>query len=198
METDIKQMQNHSSVLEIQAESSKVFELVDDVILKEYVNHLEDFDILPVQDENALGDFFDIRLFKITEIVYEKDEYATNKFASLLNAMTYTCGTVFLMLDAFSDRTDFYMGVKTNDEKRTASSIEKALENILKGQFPGIKTSHIYEEEKDRLIKHISSGNISSVSCIANEKDGQNKGKNETFIQGLEKLVYTLHAEQQK
>lgn len=64
-------------------------QVVDDIVLKNYVQHLHDFEIVPLglSDEDRAKDISEnVRLFKITEMVYEKDEFATYKFASVFNA----------------------------------------------------------------------------------------------------------------
>ena len=57
-------------------------QMVDDVVLKKYLTRLEKADIVPFPAELKPRNG-DIRLFKINKMVYEKDEYATDKFISI-------------------------------------------------------------------------------------------------------------------
>ena len=69
--------------------------LVDDIVLKKYLYRLKDFEIVPLDPK--LKQIRDIRLFKITEMVYQKDEYSTYKFASVFSAMqNLNCGVFIL------------------------------------------------------------------------------------------------------
>lgn len=94
----------------------------------------------------------DIRLFKINEIVYQNDEYSTYKFASVFNSVqNLNCG-VFIIADSDGKKTDFYMGVRTLDNKRTTKSLKDTLRNALVGQFPGVKTKDLLDPEAEDFL----------------------------------------------
>lgn len=170
--------------------------VVDDVVLKNYVQHLRDFSIVPLGlDEKTKSDDLskNVRLFKITEMVYEKDEFAAYKFASVFNALSTTDCAVFIILDSNGEKTDFYMGIRSFDPELTPNTLKNTLKNAMTGQFPGIKTQEFLDEDMHRLLKKDVS-NISVVSCVANSKDKENK-QNRAFVQGLEKLAFAMQGE---
>lgn len=170
-------------------ESSK---LVDDIVLKKYLYNLNELEIIPMSD--ALKQISDIRLFKVTEMVYQKDEYSTYKFASVFNAVqNLNCG-VFIIVDSDGSKTDFYMGVRSLDDKRTTKSLKDTLKNALIGQFPGVKSQDLLDPQAESFLAEIPSKNIASVSCVANNKD-EDFNNNETFIQGLEKLAFAMQGQ---
>ena len=170
-------------------ESSK---LVDDIILKKYLHKLTDLEIVPLSD--GLKQISDIRLFKITEMVYQKDEYSTYKFASVFNAVQNLNCSIFILADSNGQKTDFYMGVRSLDDKRTTKSLKDTLKNALSGQFPGVKSMDLLDPEAESFLRDIPSQNIAAVSCVANNKDDDFKN-NETFIQGLEKLALAMQGQ---
>lgn len=171
------------------AESSK---LVDDIILKKYLHKLSDLKILPLSKD--LQQISDIRLFKITEMVYQRDEYSTYKFASVFNSVqNLNCG-IFIIVDCNGEKTDFYMGVRSLDDKRTTKSLKDTLRNALTGQFPGVKSIDLRDPQAEAFLTDIPTKNIASVSCVANNKDEDFKD-NETFIQGLEKLALAMQGQ---
>ena len=171
------------------AESSK---LIDDIILKKYLYKLSELEILPLTEN--LKKISDIRLFKITEMVYQKDEYSTYKFASVFNSVqNLNCG-VFIIADSNGEKTDFYMGVRSLDDKRTTKSLKDTLRNALIGQFPGVKSEDLLDPQAESFLANIPTKNIASVSCVANNKDEDFKD-NETFIQGLEKLALAMQGQ---
>lgn len=179
------------SLLEQQMQDAS--KLVDDVILKNYLNNLTQYEVLPLDD--SLKKIGDIRMFRITEMVYQKNEYSTYKFASVFNAVqNLECG-VFVMIQSDGERQEFYMGVRNlNHEQRTTASLEKTLKNALIGQFPGVKTERLEDTDAEQLCQSIrasESSFISSVSCVAQNKDEDFKD-NDTFIQGLEKFVLAM------
>lgn len=167
-------------------ESSK---LVENIVLKKYLHNLDELEVIAMPEE--LRQISDIRLFKITEMVYQKDEYSTYKFASVFSAVqNLNCG-IFIIADSNGEKTEFYMGVRSLDDKRTTKSLKDTLKNALIGQFPGVKTADLLDKDAIRFLSDIPCDNISAVSCIANNKDDDFKD-NETFIQGLEKLALAM------
>ncbi len=127
-------------------------------------------------------------------MVYQKDEYSTYKFASVFNAVqNLNCG-VFIIADSNGQKTDFYMGVRSLDDKRTTKSLKDTLRNALSGQFPGVKTIDLLDPQAEKFISDIQSKNIAVVSCVAKNKDEEFKD-NEKFIQGLEKLALAMQGQ---
>ena len=189
----LEKKENHLPSLETLekqlAESSK---LVEDIVLKKYLQRLDGLEVVPLPKE--LKQISDIRLFKITEMVYQKDEYSTYKFASVFSAVqNLNCG-VFIIADSDGRKTDFYMGVRSLDNKRTTKSLKDTLKNALIGQFPGVKSIDLLDSEAEAFLDEIPSKNISAVSCVANNKDEDFKD-NKTFIQGLEKLALAMQGQ---
>lgn len=170
--------------------------VVDDVILKNYVTELSKMEVIPLSQEILSSNIRDnVRFFKITEMVYEKDELATYKFASVFNALSITDNTMFIILDSDGFKTDFYMGVRSVDENRTISSLKNTLEGAMKGQFPGLKIYDDYTiEDMEAILGRIKTKSISAVSCVANDK-ARDYSTNQTFVQGLEKLVLSMQGE---
>ena len=167
-------------------------QLVDDLILKKYLYRLTDLEIIPLDED--LKQISAIRLFKITEMVYQKDEYSTYKFASVFNSVqSLNCG-VFIIADSDGQKTEFYMGVRSLDDKRTTKSLKDTLRNAFAGQFPGVKTTDLLDSEAEEFLSSIPSQNIASVSCVAKNKD-ESFIDNSSFIQGLEKLVLAMQGQ---
>lgn len=87
-------------MLKIQLDEATL--LIDDLVLKNYLTKLSDLDVVPLPEE--LKRISDIRFFKINEMVYQKDEYSTYKFASVFNSVqNLNCG-VFLIVDSDGKR----------------------------------------------------------------------------------------------
>ena len=169
--------------------------VINDIVLKSYVSKLSNMEVVPLNQvvlESNLKE--NVLFFKINEMVYEKEEFAVYKFASVYNALSMTDSAVFLMIDSDGNKTDFYMGVRSCDEYRTTSSLKNTVENAMKGQFPGIKTENFTIEEMEEILSHIKSNSISAVTCVANSKS-RDDSKNQGFVQGLEKFVLSMQGE---
>lgn len=171
------------------AEASR---LVSDVVLKNYLGNLTELEIIPLDD--SLKGIGHIQLFKINEMVYQNDEYSTYKLSSVFNSVqSLNCG-VFIIVDSSGSKIDFYMGVRSLDDKRTTSSLKNTLRNALQGQFPGVVTESLRDPSAEKLLSDICANNIAAVSCVAKNKDEDFK-ENGTFIQGLEKLIIAMQGQ---
>lgn len=173
----------------IQENFNNAIKIVDDVLLKNYLTKLEDLEVVPFSSKNE--DLFDtIRFFKITEMIYEKDEYSTYKFASVYNSLISMKCAIFIIIDSDGEKTDFYMGVKSLNSSFTINSLRDTLKNALNGQFPGIKTENYTNDKMQNVLDKIKINNISAVSCVANDKIDEKN--NVSFVQGLEKLALSM------
>ena len=165
------------------AEASK---LVDDIVLKKYLHKLTSLNIVPL--DKSLKNIAAIRFFKITEMVYQNNEYSTYKFASVFSAVQSLNSGVFIIADSDGMRTDFYMGVRSFDGKWPLDTLEKTLCNALRGQFPGVQIQKLMEDETSEFLSGIQEKSIASVSCVAKNKDEEFIGYND-----LRKRKITIH-----
>ncbi len=169
---------------------------VDDVVFKNYITDLTNLEIVPL-DREILENNIDenVSLFKVTEMVYEKEEFSTHKFASVFNTLSSIDATIFIIIDSDGEKTDFYMGIRSNDSTRTTSSIYKMLKNSTLGQFPGIKIEEYkYVDDIKEVMSQIKGNSISAVSCVANNRN-KNINNDEEFVQGLEKLALSMRGQ---
>lgn len=172
--------------------------MVDDVVLKSYLKRLDSMDIASMPE--AEGVDFSIVLFKINKMVYEEDEFATDKFISAISSMSFADCSVFLVIDGYRDKTDFYLGVKNNDPKRTTASVADTFKSSLVGQFPGIDIDDCSIVEKgkksslqEQVLRRISNASsLSSYVGIPAFKDEDGKYDNKNYVQGTEKLAQAM------
>lgn len=165
--------------------------LVEDIVLKNYLTRLADMEVVPL--EAGLEGASHIRMFRITEMVYQAGEHSGHKFASVFNALqNLNCG-VFLLAHSTGEETDFYMGIRALDRERTPKSLKDTLRNALCGQFPGVKTVELREPEIVKFIDRLCDEEslVASVSCVAQYKE-EDTSKDEDFVQGLEKLALAM------
>lgn len=170
---------------------SSAFQLVDDVVLKNYITRLPTLEVVPLEDTQLTNSLGKIRLFKITEMVYEKNESTTYKFASVFNAVAATNSAMITIIDSDGSKTDFYWGIRSLSDKNSTQTSYSTLVNAMKGQFPGTQTVNLKEGNIKALIESIATDSISAVSCVANNKN-KDFIENDTFLQGLEKLALAM------
>ena len=182
-----------------QIETAKnALNLVDDVVLKSYLKRLDSMDIASIPEAEGVDS--SIVLFKINRMVYEEDEFATDKFISAISSMSFADCSVFLVIDGYRDKTDFYLGVKNNDPKRTTASVADTFKSSLVGQFPGIDIDDCSIVEKgkksslqEQVLRRISNASsLSSYVGIPAFKDEDGKYDNKNYVQGTEKLAQAM------
>lgn len=167
------------------------FRLVDDVVLKNYIPHLPELPVVPLDEKAVSKNTEKIRLFRITEMVYERNESATYKFASVFNAVAATNSTIVTVIDSDGAETDFYLGIRSLSDENSTQTSYNTLVNAMNGQFPGIGTENLKEGKIKSLLSSIDTSSLSAVSCVANNKN-KDFTDNDDYLQGLEKLALAM------
>lgn len=177
-------------------------EIIEEGIRKKYLSRLTEMEIVPVGNLPDLEvDLIDnVRLYNITEMVYQKGEPATDKFTTVFNTLAIYNSSVFIIIDSDGKKTEFYIGVRNNevDEtvKRSTVTLGDTLKNTLIGHFPGMKINNVDRGKIAELsTKIIKQHNMTSVSVVGNSKSKSSEGE-ENFVQGLEKLALALTGRQ--
>lgn len=177
-------------------------EIIEEGIRKKYLSRLSEMQVAPPHDLLPLEeDLIDnIRLYRISEMVYQKGEVATDKFTTVYNTLSTYRATVFILVDSDGKETNFYLGVRNNEtdveKKRSTVTIGDTLKNTLIGHFPGVKIENENRSTiADLCYKIMAQHNIASVSVVGNSKT-EKEQSNEQFVQGLEKLALAMHGRQ--
>ena len=201
----MNELQKHSSAEAVAVDQEmqpmtveNYLQMTEEVIRKNYLTRLTELDVAPIDDILPLEeDLIDnVRIYKISEMVYEKGEPITEKFTTVFNTLSTYNASVFIIMDSDGFKTSFYIGVRNNEldetKKRSTVTLGDTLKNTLVGHFPGIKIDGINRSEIAALSEKIlSQKNVASVSVVGDQKveKGQN---NEQFVQGLEKLALAM------
>lgn len=174
----------------LQSNLGNCLRIIDDEVMKGYVTRLDKLPII-IQNKEVYENLNDMHFFKISELVYQEDEFSVDKLAMVFHALSNKPCTLVLMLKSDGIRTNFYLGVRPNDS-RSAGTLFQMLKQSLLGFFPGSKISDYYDEEMKKDMQSINIGCISSVTSVADYKQEQDMITNKEFIQGLEKFVYAM------
>lgn len=166
-------------------------DIIEDEVMKGYVTRLDHLPI--IKSETIITtDLQQIHFFRISELVYQEDEFSVDKLAMVFHALSNRPCTLVLMLKSDGEKTDFYLGVRPNGDN-SAGTLFQMLKQSLLGFFPGSRITEYYDEDMKKDMNSLNIGCISSVTCIADYKQEQDSVSNKDFIQGLEKFVYTMH-----
>lgn len=175
------------------------FHLSNDFVQKNYLSELTKHKVVPVPDHiKELSVRNHIRLFKLTKIVYDKNEDVLDKLTTVYNALTNANGSVIMVLDSNEKETNIYLGVRTDTKQNNINSVKETLEKSFVGNFAGSEFTRLKNPEIETLIENIakpvangSGYAISAVSGIPSLKD-QDKTK---FVQGIEKVIDAMKSE---
>ena len=156
-------------------------DIIDEGIRKKYLARLAEMPIARLEDVPTLENdmISNVRLYRITEMVYQKGEPVTDKFTT------------------DGKETQFYIGVRNNEPddsplKRSTVTLGNTLKQTLIGHFPGVKIENEDRKTIELLSDKISeTKNVASVSVVGNNKVGKEQS-NEQFVQGLEKLALAM------
>lgn len=199
---ELQNFQTNNEVIVPDMTLENRLEIIEEGIRKNYLARLEEMAIAPAQNLMPLEDDLidNVRLYKITEMVYQKGESVTDKFTTVFNTLSTYRATAFIVMDSDGKKTDFYVGVR-NDEadenmKRSTVTLGDTLKNTLVGHFPGIKIKNENRFQIAELSKKIlNQQNVASVSVVGNSKSNKEQS-NEQFVQGLEKLALAMQGRQ--
>jgi hypothetical protein len=164
--------------------------IIDDEVMKGYVTKLDRLPVI-MADEKLENNFQDIHFFKISELVYQEDEFSVENLAMVFQALSNKPCTLVLMLKSDGSKTDFYLGARPKGSN-SAGTLFQMLKQSLIGFFPGSRISEYYDEDMKRDMQSIEVGCVSCVSCAADYKQSPDSVTNKDFIQGLEKFVYAM------
>lgn len=173
--------------------------VIDDGIRKKYLARLSEMQIAPIMDLPPLDNdlISNVRMYRVTEMVYQKGESVTDKFTTVFNTLATYNASVFILIDSDGKTTDYYLGVRNNEsddspKKRSTVTLGDTLKQTLIGHFPGVKIENEDRKKIAELSQKISiATNVASVSVVGNTKS-EKEMSNEQFTQGLEKLSLAM------
>ena len=174
----------------LQRNLGNCLKIIDEEVMKGYVTKLNQLPIVQ-QNEEVYDNLKLIHFFKISELVYQEDEFSVDKLAMVFQTLADKPCTLVLMLRSEGEKTEFYLGIRPNGND-SSSTMFQNLEQSLLGFFPGSQTEKYYDEEMEEDMQSMKIGGISCVTSVADYKNEQEIGSNKDFIQGLEKFVYTM------
>lgn len=93
----------------LQKNMGNCLEIIDEEVMKGYVTKIDQLPII-IPDEEVYSSLKDIHFFRISELVYQEDEFSVDKLAMVFHALSNKPCTLVLMLKSDGEKTDFYLG----------------------------------------------------------------------------------------
>lgn len=178
---------NYSS-LDISLQESK------DIISKEYLHHIHEYDVVEISDElknMKISDF--TRIYEISKLVYTKDENMLDKLVTVLNAVHFSNSSIASIISSDGNKPRFFLGViNKHSDSSSTSSVGNLLEGSFKGSFNGSEITSVYDSDVSELSNHFrEAAVVSAISSVASPRE--ENGSLENYVQGIEKLIDSLH-----
>ena len=165
--------------------------IIDNVVMKNYLPTLQNCEVVPIADEK-IAELAQIQFFRISELVYQENEFSVHKLATVFNALSGKPCTLALVIRSDGQSSNFYLGVRSEDQRFSGGTMRQLLEQSIVGLFPGSATEPYYNEAMRNDFDTLNIKAVSSVTCIADYKQHDKVSENRNFIQGLEKLVGSM------
>ena len=170
------------------------FFLADEFINRNYLTHISKNEVIPLEDN--FKNISDIRLFKISKIIYDSSQNILDKLTSIYNSVLNINSSCIMLINSTYDGIEFYFGVRTLIGVSTAGKI---LEKSFKGNFPGSDVINLKNKDIEELMNNIIKPNvfnqeksITSVSMVPSKR----KEDELDFVQGLEKFINAMQGEE--
>lgn len=172
---------------------------VDNFVMKKYLPNLTEFQVEPLTKDLLNKEVTDyVRLYKLDKIVFDNGENNQTKLATVYQAVHSLGASVINIIESDGINVYFYMGVKSLNGSLNAS--KSVLEKSFKGNFLGSEVSNIKNPDIlkifEKLEKFEGTKSISSCSVISSFKKKNNS--DDSFVQGIEKLIDAMKGEKYK
>ena len=201
----------------IQQDLYNAFASADTILMKKYVDNLDQFPIIAPTDKiKSIKVGSNAVLYHVDKLVYDKKENVHDKLTTVFSTLLSDDNNGLVMLiKGMKDHVDFYIGCVTrniNDKgiapAKIVENAGKTLSGVLKGNFPGTELHRLNVESHnskgefigdsvetvvDRCFAKVNT--IASVSGIAALRN-QNERESEVFVQGMEKLVDSMRGKE--
>ena len=199
MTTELIKSEQKESDGKIEIAVEDRLEIIDEYVRRKYLTRLSNMQIMPIGEIVPLEeDLIDnVRLYRITEMVYQKDESVMDKFTTVFNTLATYNASVFFLIDSDGKHANYYLGVRNNEandssKKKSTVALGDTLKQTLIGHFPGVKI----ENEDRKTIAELSEkivalNNVTSVSVVGSRRCEKDQPQNE-FAQGMEKLCLAM------
>lgn len=198
MSEELKKQNNETSVNNNDEEKNlfKIIENVDTIVMKKYLSNLVNYDVVPLDEEINKKEIREyLRFYKINSIVFENKENNQLKLSSVFHSIYNTNSSIITLIRSDGMKIDFYIGVKNFYE--TLHSSSDVLKKSIEGIFPGTSIENVYIDDVEEIMKELSDKNniVSSCSSISGVKKIDIEDDNNSFTQGIEKLIDAMKGE---
>ncbi len=199
------------------ADLYNAFENADTILLKKYVNDLDQLPMIEVGDDiTKIKVGSNACLYHVDKIVYDKNENIHDKLMTVYTSLTSSEKiSLIMIIRGLKTHVDLYLGAvgrnisEGSTPPKVLDNAGKSLVGVLKGNFAGTELHRVDNApKKDENGKPIGQSvklviedcfskvkTIAAVSGIANLRNA-NEHESNQFVQGMEKLVDSMRGKE--
>lgn len=142
-------------------------------------------------------------LFRVSELVFRRDEGSLERFATVLNALHAAGASCLMLLQVQNGRSELYLGAVNKQRYGNVfylNTIRKIMRTSIEGNLPGTELQEI-ESKKDiesKLAQCLNNGFdsqcVTAVSCVAGELPENRKAAYgiENLLEAVGRQSFTL------
>lgn len=137
------------------------------------------------------------RFFKLEKIVYDRKENNLQKLTNLYSAASAAGIDVAMIIHSDGKETAVYIGVIERENRSRLQPKAEAIQNYFSGNFQGSNIVELDNEKLDDLMRKClpaDDDTVVSVSGVPSIRSAEYED-NDTFYQGMEKLLDAMHGE---
>jgi hypothetical protein len=199
MENEFLINKNDEVNLNKENELGLAYDFVKSFVKKNYLSELTNLEVIPLSNEISNCNIRDTyRFFKVTKIVYDKEEDNLDKLSNVYNALDDNYSSLIMILDSSKNGVNLYLGVRVDDENEHPTLYKHILKKSFKGNFPGSNLENLSNSKMEKMINNITNSRFTNKEKVISSVSGipslMNEDK-EKFVQGIEKLIDAMQGE---
>ena len=166
--------------------------VADKFVKRSYLNDLTELEVVPLDE--TYKKFNSIRLYRVSKLIFDKEENINDKLVSVFNAVQNIKSNLVFIIRGRNKSVDLYVGIQSD---RDAGIADKIFGKSFLGNFPGSVAQKVSKEEIPQIMEEAFNYNAiaQSLTCLDVIPANRNDNEKDTFIQGLEKFIDTMQGE---
>lgn len=173
------------------------FSLADSIVTKNYLAKIDQSKVIDIAGDTSPV-YERASLFRVKKIVYDRDE---NNLQKLVNTYASTVGfnsSIVMIINSNGKAVELYLGTTGALNVDSARAGAKALASNLIGNFPGsldkFEEIALDNDSLEALLNNCTGNLYTSVSSVSGVGSPREKDDvaNESYIQGIEKMIDTM------
>lgn len=168
------------------------------IITKNYLQCLENYEILEPSEEIKNTDITEIsNFYKLTKLVWNKEENFLSKLTTIVNVAFSIGCSLATIIQSGGSNVNFYLGIITKALSVGDSGIAsnaKAFQGSVLGNLIGSEIHEVSRTEMEQFRKYLLSPESRSISSVSGVVAMRNKDAHDvsSYVQGIENMVDSL------